>query len=351
MRNIGKYTLVGPSADDDWTPEQIILDTNVLIDIRNFYFGEGRVPAELKDLLLEFPYTARRRFVEINYGWATIEASWVRGTGVDLVQRRRLVYAAEQVLWWDRKQIIKQFEEYRRPPVARDRKWGRVPLENEADQPDPRIMLISHYGSLLYLLSLEKQRARRKSKGPLWAIQQYITWVTDVFGVRDSYTLNLATMLLAGDGESQNAVRRILKFKDTATPEEMSRIAWNVAWDIAMTSLGEGITYGLLSGARKKKTVLVTYDADPTLLRLGTELKAVIDTGNGVMPFSRMRSSLKVSHTDLQKIIDLDPLDAWRRLSRDPATLMKQAARAVQDLESELGVPVSFYEEEELSLS
>lgn len=342
MRKIGKYTLVGPSAEHDWAPENIVLDTNVLIHLRDFYFGNRRVPDELRELLLEFPYLQRKRFVEINYGWAATEASWVPGVGSDPVRRRRLIYAAEQMLWWDHEQIISAFAR-RHPPAARDNKWGKVPLTNAADQLDPRFMLVTHYGGVLFLLALEKQRALRKSKGPLWAVEQFVTWMTDVLGIRSSYVINLACMLLAGDGETQKAVRKILKFKDTATPDEMATRAWNVAWDIVMTSMGEGVSFGLLPGARKLSTVLVTYDVDPTLLRMGTEMRTIIDTGERIMPFSLVSASLKVSHSDLQKIIEIDMLEAWKRSNRDPAALMAQATAAVQALEAELEVPVPYF--------
>ncbi|MCL2422664.1 MAG: hypothetical protein FWD11_02030 [Micrococcales bacterium] len=338
MRSIGKYKLVGPVAETDFTPDQIVLDTNVLIDMRDFYFGEGRTPPELKDLLLEFPWRASRNVTDIRYGWAVAEASWVRGSGIDPVMRRRLVYAADQVLSWDTDRIIKEFSE-RRPPVARDKVWPRVPFEDAGDGADPRLFLLTYYGSLLYLLSLEKELRANKPKDRLGAIGQYVDWTTNQLGVRSSYPLNLACMLLAGDGASQDIVRKIFKFKDSASPEEWSEKAWNVAWDILMVSLAEGLSYGLLTPDMSRKTVLVTRDADPALLRLGAEVRLLIDTGEEIIPFTHIHSTVKVDHGEVRALVDLDPMEELRRQRRNPDDMVNQAATAVYDLETRLGVP------------
>ena len=54
LRSIGEYQLIGPHVKQATTPDILILDTNVLIDIEDYYF-KGIKPARIGALLREFP--------------------------------------------------------------------------------------------------------------------------------------------------------------------------------------------------------------------------------------------------------------------------------------------------------
>lgn len=341
METVGSYSIVGPHADappPDYAT--LVLDANVLVDIREFYFG-GRIGSResLRELLLRFP-AARGRFVDVNYGWAASELSWRRGEGQDRVGYRRVQHAGAQVLSWDAERIEREFASPR-PPADRDKAWPRrVPIQPAHDVADPRPLLIAPYGSLLYLLALERRRKERKSRGREWALKTYSDWVTDTLGVRTSYAQALATGLLAGHAKAQTDVRAILKFSGSETADELARKAWNVAWDITMTALSEGLSYGLMPGISPTTTALVTRDADPRILRAGSELRGLIDTGTEKIPFamSGMGVHESVSDAALQQTFEMDPLEALTRFNRDPEAVLRQAVHAVHALEMELGV-------------
>jgi hypothetical protein len=318
----------------------LILDANVLIDLRNFYFGEGFSDRDsLRALLLRYPH-ASRSSVEINYGWATTELSWVRGHGHDPSRHRRLVHAASQVLSWDAERVEMEFA-MRQPPAHRDRAWPRrVPIRLADDVADPRVMLIAPYGALMYLLMLERRRQERKSLGREWALKSYVTWMSETLGVRMAYPMALAIGLLAGSAQSQRQARSVLKLSGSESVDELCEKAWNVAWDITMTSLGEGISYGLLPGIRPTASALVTRDADPWILRSATETRAVIDDGTQKIPMSAFGMELHDSVTEsvVDKLFEFDPIDSRDRLGRSPAAVLRQAVATVDALEQELGV-------------
>ncbi|WP_295818108.1 hypothetical protein [uncultured Microbacterium sp.] len=341
MYQVGRYSIVGPHVRGR-IPEgaTLILDANVLIDLRNFYFGEGFTDSEsLRALLLRFPHS-RRNPVEINYGWAATELSWVRGDGHDPSRYRRLVHAASQVLSWDVERIEMEFS-MRRPPIDRDRYWPRrVSICLADDAADPRVMLIAPYGALLYLFMLERRRQERQSRGREWALASYANWMSETLGVRMTYPMSLAIGLLAGNAQSQRQARSVLKFSGAETVDDLATKAWNVAWDIAMTSLGEGISYGLLPGIRPAESALVTRDTDPWILRSASELRALLDDGAQRIPMSSFGMDLHQSVTEsaVQKLFEFDPADSLSRFGRDPEVVLRQAVAAVDALEQELAV-------------
>jgi hypothetical protein len=339
MQRIGRYTIVGPHArgqDPDY--KVLVLDANVLIDIRNFYFGVG--PSEkdsLQQLLLRYP-KSRRDFIDINFGWATSELSWTRGTGHDPVRHRRLVHAGSQVLSWDAERIEKEFAR-NRPPVDRDRYWPRrVAIRADQDAVDPRVLVLAPYGALLYLLALEKRREERKSRGRAWALMNFASWMRDTLGVIASYPMSLAIGLLAGNAQSQQQARAVLKLSGSETVDKLAAQAWNVAWDITMTSLGEGISYGLLPGVVPAASALVTRDSDPWILRSASELRLLIDVGREKFPMTAFGMDLhpSVPSSVLEDLFRFDPISSLGRFERDPEAVVRQAAAAVDGLEREL---------------
>lgn len=262
----------------------IVLDTNVLIDMKDFYFGTRPLRRGLKDVLLQFPYTSPP-IVDINYGWAVTELSWLRGSGHEATRRRTFAHAAEAIIHWDAAAIERNFAN-RHPPVNRDRMWPRVPLLPNSESADPRPMLVPVYGSLLYLLQLHLQRDRIRSKGSAWALQQYVSWATNTLGIRSSHALGLALALLTGRADAKEDAIRVFKLSGSESADELAAKAWNVAWDIAMTTLPEGIGYRLLPVDTARRTVLITRDKDPSIVRLISDIKVIMDAGSVSIPMT-----------------------------------------------------------------
>lgn len=343
MRRIGEYVLVGTDVESVESPDLVILDTNVAIDIERFYFrGRSAAPTSLQPLLLEFPFRKlRSHCVDINYGWAASESCWKRGQGHDDLRRRRLTHSVGTVLQWPPERVRSEFAR-RRPPVDRDHAWPRqVPVRVAGDEhPDPRLFLIVAYGSLLFLLSAYQDR-RSGKQAPLRVLERYRTWTSDVLGVRTSYAMVAAVDLVAGSLARRQAVCTMLKLGGAESSNQLAQKAWNAAWDMTFVSLTEGFSFGLGPFDDKQQSaVLVTRNHDPEYLRLASQLKMVIKERSGSMPFHQNQYELAdgVDADQIVRLFSANPLEDLQRYRRDPESMADQAARAVHALESELGI-------------
>lgn len=227
MQEVGRYRIIGPHHDSDHDPRLLLLDTNVLIEIEHLYFGSRKPHPDLRLLLERFPNaqhslrTLSKEPVDLNYGWAAIEAAWRRGRGPDPVAWRRAVHAVSIVVQWDAAGIERAFTA-RRPPSSRDRTWPPA-LPAASAIPDPRPVIVPIYGSLMRLLSILQEGARLRSKGPLWAVRQYVDWCRHEFGIQASYPLSLAIALLAGDADEKNKIRAVFKLSGSENAERTRR--------------------------------------------------------------------------------------------------------------------------------
>jgi hypothetical protein len=334
---IGPYHIVGPH-DDEQEPDVLVLDTNVAIDIERFYFGRGGVdPIALRALLERFPHRGTRP-VQFSYGWAVAEASYVRGRGVDEVKYRSIDYACDVIANWSPEDVQRAFDD-RRPPVARDKRWPRrVPLpDNPAD---PRVALVAPYGALLMLAHLDARRSTGHRQDGEVALREYVRWLTDELGVRQAYPMTLASGIFVGTGLSNESARRVLKISGAADPDRLASTAWNAAWDVLLTSLGEGLTYGLAPVAGGRLHKVVTRNVDPINLRRDIEARVIVDTGTSKLPFvsSRVDVSKRANERAVTEILEMDPLEAFSRHQRSPEAMLTQAATAVAQLEERMGV-------------
>jgi hypothetical protein len=334
---IGPYHVVGPH-DDDHEPDVLVLDTNVAIDIERFYFGRGGVDsAALRALLARFPFEGRRP-VKMSYGWAVAEASYVRGRGVDPVTYRSLDYACETVTSWTPDEVQRAFAD-RRAPVTRDSRWPRkVALPREPV--DPRVLLVAPYGALLMLAHLDAHRSTGPHRDGEALLREYVRWLTDELGVRQAYPMTLASGIFVGTGQSNESARRVLKISGAPDPDRLASTAWNAAWDVLLTSLGEGLTYGLAPVAAGRLHKIVTRNVDPINLRRDVEARVIVDTGRSRIPFvsSRVDVSKRANQWAVSEILEMDPIEAYRRHQRSPEAMLRQAASAVAQLEERVGV-------------
>ena len=341
LRSIGEYQLIGPHVKQATTPDILILDTNVLIDIEDYYF-KGIKPARIGALLREFPNVGLQA-TDINYGWAVAEITQRRGEPVDFHARRRLTHAAKSVIEWNLDQVEHNLSN-RHAPVNRDKRWPKKAIDKTDAVGDPRVAVLPHYGALLFLMKLNSERRSWRGRDPLWPLEQYVAWVDDTFGIRSSYCLHLAVSLLVGSAEAKSDATRIFKLSGSEGPEELAQKSWNVAWDITMLASVEGMTYGLFPDRKIKSANLVTRDADPVLLRIASEVRVMIESDQSRVPMSLIgyESNRKVSRERLDALLQFDPVESMRRLSRNPDEVVSQAATAVSSLEQELGLERHF---------
>jgi hypothetical protein len=329
-----------------------VLDTNVVIDMSNFYFGRSDSPelrADLHALLRTFPDARFGTKVDMNYGFATTEGAWKRGVGHDRADHRRLVHAASTMVEWTLSDVKKNFAN-RHPPVSRDRSWpSNVGLAPADDAVNPAVVMPS-YGCLLYLCHLDRTRAIWRARGPLYALTTYLDWMTEELGAVDGYVLQLVLDLLFGSDERMNGVRRLLKLGGREEPDLLADRCWNAAWDLLFLKTTEGTTFGLGVMAKRPRanTALVTRNLDPGFVRAQSEIRGVIELpdprGNiGLMEIDwsqhpRAREDEAVRELLARRLSDPSRLiGIWL----DVESAAQQARNATREVETLVGVTKS----------
>jgi hypothetical protein len=201
-----------------------------------------------------------------------------------------------------------------------------------------------NYASVLYLFELSQDRVQKGAKSGLAHFQKFVDWVTNELGSRSSYPISLAMSFLIGDPAAKDAARGVLKFSGSEDADQMASKSWNVAWDMWITGLAEGHTWGLLESVAQQPTAIVTRDGDPVWLRAGNEARVLFKTSKQLLPLNTLGTGLSKDVTDLQvqDVLDMDPLETLARFDRDPFALMRQASRVIRDLETHLGVSTRF---------
>lgn len=345
---VGNYAVLGnhPGQVDVPRIKRVMLDTNVVSDFTNFYFGAKRVDKEsLQRLLLMFPKTSfGMHQVDVNFSLAVKETLWGRLgelTSYRQNRARAMRHAMRVMVEWTPDEVNDWFSR-RRPPVDRDKSWPSPVDAADADRGlHPLPMLIIAYGHLLYMshLARAQKRWRNNNKGKAWPVRELRAWAKDTLGLVGGYELGLAVSLFLDRGEPQDSVRKLLKLGNAQlSPDEVADNAWNAAWDVWFVRHADGATYGLLP-TKPERTFVVTHDSDTQFVRAGNEIKMIIDDGrNGVVgTLSTWSDNLK-EYDEVEKIMEFDVLEAHERSTRDPDVVLEQAFRAVNALEVEMGV-------------
>lgn len=342
-----QYQFVSTHRDASSPPRRVVLDTNVAVDIEDFYYGAPRIESrrsDLCELLLELAGRTRSHYEapDITFGFAISEACWRRGVGPDHGREKRMRRSLEVVTGWTKEEIKKNFNN-RHPPANRDNRLKRGSLTSRKVR-NPAEFLAARYGSLLYLAHLDQTRHKWKSKGPLWALDDLVNWMTYELGVRSIYEMQLALDLLLGKEERRNGARRMLKLGGREAPDLLADRAWNAAWDIQFLSLTESMTYGLAGSGEVpwRETRLVTRNLDPGFLRMHAQMESIADAGRGRSPGIELDWSnhQSVDNDSVRRILDghLSPEELWARLEYGPRDAPQRAFGAVRALEAGLGV-------------
>ena len=115
LRDIGKYRLITNGDFDLCEADVFLLDSLVLIDIRNFYF-DGLNPnsaSGLHQLLVTMSPNKQVR-PDVVFGFALAETCF-RQEGFDRLRCRRIYRAVQTVVNWNQEKIDKAFDS-RHPP-------------------------------------------------------------------------------------------------------------------------------------------------------------------------------------------------------------------------------------------
>ncbi|WP_145044213.1 hypothetical protein [Mycobacteroides abscessus] len=282
MTRIGRYHLFGSDDDPDLLPDLIVLDQNVCLHIKGFYFGESREYNEdLRELLLTFPYSRFLSATHITSGWAIEENAWSRSGEFNALNKRKVQWATEKVLSWEPKRVEFEFT-HRTPPGDRDRKWAKgVPIPEQGAHPLQG--LIMSYAPMLRLCSLFAEAKRRGGQaGRLWAFDQFNEWMLNDFGYLLSYEGALAAQALLGEGNQRNAARGLFHLSGNESPDEVADKTWAAAWDMQYARLVDFGPAGLMQIANRKfrKVAVVTEDTDPFILKSRAQLQDTIGTSS-----------------------------------------------------------------------
>lgn len=350
MSEVFKYHLIGANEEvDEKLLRYVILDSNVALDIsRTFYRGqrdEMRRRA-ISDLLKKFPSEekSRRKFVDINYGWALMETCISRSGVLDLSKYSRIKFALDEVLDWSSSEVDARLRGHQ--PLSRYSKsfknnYNR-PVDQAYDGPmeEGRVrntIICGHYGPILKIRQL---LGRSDLDGPE-KYRNFVDWVTDDLGVRSAYPLQLALSLFVGNNTDARGAKKLIKFGGAEDPDKSAELAWNAAWDALFTGLTEGFTYNLLSEAPPQgATALATANRDPVYLRQNASLKVLIDGGNIKLPMLEYTANMmdKYANSDVLMYRADDPTESLLRAMRDPIEVTEGARRAVFDLESKMHI-------------
>lgn len=352
----GPYQIIGARGDDEprsGTEITLWLDTNVAIDIEQFYFGSKKLDKKLiphlKDLLFAFPWNGTRRVdIDIIFGLACAEVSWQRIGPHNDTAVRSLRYANDLVTLWTPDQIEFAFS-HRRPPIDRDKHWP-PPLSVTVGGPPrykhPMMHLATSYGYMLHLLYLDQTRSRwsgRLGNDPIWPVRETYRWARDALGTLSGYENYLTVSLFLDPGPRMNAARKLLKIGNAnLTPDVRADNAWGAAWDVCFLRTIDGTTYGMTplpdtqGGA---PTHLVSRDTDTLALRRGAEVAAVI-TNPAVAPivYVQNKYSENVQEIDALRELFSTAEDDLARASRDSDQLFAQQLDAIAALEERMGV-------------
>jgi hypothetical protein len=337
------YQLVFAHDNQTGRPGRLILDTNVAIDIERFYFGTLRsasARADLERLLKDYAVEHLRPSVDINYGFACLEASWTRGTGVDAIKKRTLLHSVGRVLSWDSEHIERAFH-MRRAPVDRDKEWPRkVPLPAVSEDDHPAHLLVGSYGSLLYM-----NLAARESGRTVKALRAYLEWLRDSLGVRGAYEVQLGLDFFLGDSARRSGVQHLLRIGGSESSDTLADRCWNAAWDLLFLRLTEGGTYGIQPVKKNHggPVVLVTRNLDPGFVRAASEVRGLIrmpsPTGDVVFTQVDWSQHPRLELDQVSDLLGATPTHADAlRMTRDPAEMANQAFSATRELECRLGV-------------
>lgn len=351
---VGEYSIVPPFPGAATLPSSYLLDTNVLIDIRNFYFGHGNMRKGATDRerlreLLEHLAVGRRRIVpNVNWGFSAQEAcSPRRSLAYDRLTYRKTLHAAERVFSWNQSQVRNAFLN-RHPPINRDKSR----IRNQA-LTRPELMLDvmgASYGALLKGCEIHNRRsgARKSANVAVGAFAEFLDWMIDELGTVMAYELRVAAILFGGNSKAYGNARRLLKLSGDEDRDGLADKAWNAAWDLWLIRVSDGLSAGLILGDEPQlETWVVTRNFDLAWIRSGSRLGAVITTDQQfVDAFAEIRlesrsESLqdKLYGTMLDRLPRL--LDPVRR-RRTPEMQLRQALDATKRVELAVGAtPIS----------
>ncbi|PLS24537.1 hypothetical protein BLI708_10275 [Bifidobacterium imperatoris] len=345
---IGEYSLLSAGANTSDRVECAVLDTNVVIDMELFYFNQTseKNRQSLKDLLL---YLVKDR-VELSIGFALLESchQWRSGFDENNFQRKR--YVAEVLFQWDENVIERQFAN-RHPPVSRDKKWRDRPYQTRIDPLaygfDGTIsdcaQFAIHYASLLKIMLLAQ---KMKADNRLNLLAEYVSWVNTRLGTLSAYELQVAVDMLVGSTSRSEQARKLIKYSSNESIDDLSRKAWNAAWDCYFISVTDAYEAGLEyeTGMPKRKTVLVTRNIDPVWLREKATLSDV-ENEEYSLPVPKIECTLDLRKgiTESKVLSILNTVHERQKARQLMAPSNQQIMKYIQMFEGEAGLNQSAF--------
>lgn len=344
-----EYQIVKPYRDLTDPPGRFVLDSNVAIDIEDFYYGRPRakrILPDLREILIQLAGDTRahQNAPDINYSLAILEACSTRTSPVDIYRERSLRRALTVVLGWSREELLSNFSN-RHPPANRDKllKAGLpIPPEDSAGR-HPGGTLAARYGAILFLCYLDQTRPAGRRFDRAEALERFIEWMTFQLGVRSAYETQLAIDLFLGSRDRMNGARRLLKLSGTENPNALADRAWNAAWDLEFLGLTERWSFGLEGSLVPGGTLtfLLTRNTDPAFIRFQSELTGINSWERVSLPALGLGWDERedVDDSRILEIIQagLSEADLCLRMAAEPAAVRARATKAISRLEDELG--------------
>lgn len=333
---IGKYCIVTNSDFDFRDSQIVVLDSNVLIDATNYYYGTGASSSVKEDLHSLFDSLLNVKGV--NAAFALTETCR-RRVNFDISRARKMSHAI-YVLWNSDQERLRKMFTNRHAPINRDKKWRRgwvSQFEMDSVKCEIPEVVYLFYASFLRLIELYKDDSCSRDR----CFKIFSEWQRDELGCVSLYPTAVARALLLGCGEDSGKARALLKVdKANLTIDQK---AWNASWDCYLMFLLDGYRMGspYVVGNNNElvgtfvKAALVTAK-DQAWIDSMTDYVGTIYNGNVPLPLTE--NALKIR--DDAKVL------AQREYCKDIITCgvrvnnlsFNQVANTIKDIEARLNI-------------
>ncbi|EFC79250.1 hypothetical protein FrEUN1fDRAFT_7632 [Parafrankia sp. EUN1f] len=277
-------TFIKPRTYDDSIRRQVYLDSNILIDLENWFYGARSSPKDksrLKNILLALAGD------DLIPGLAIEETSRTRLAEQQNLQRKtRSIHAVQTVMYWLPEQIEAEFDQAA-PAVTRfPLRDHQISLSVDGSARDDG-SIFPYFQAPTYAILLRlHQLLKPRFSGPHDRISRFrklVGWIDHELFVGKPLALKVAINAFFGCEDGSDYVQRLLK-PDSRDPVHA---AWTAMWDLTFL---QTLDYGNSFDPSAFNPCLVTRD------------QAIIPLHRSCAPAGSMRTEGKPSSAYMAKL-------------------------------------------------
>ncbi|SDX45454.1 hypothetical protein SAMN05444487_11835 [Marininema mesophilum] len=279
LDSTGVFYTVGISEEFDYKHYSLILETNVVIMLRDFYYKPHKMPSKKRSAVIEL--LLRNMGSDYVPGFGIFEASYHPLPYIRTAREEVYTQALKNLFAWEPEKIIRHAtttgEKLKNQPP-------KTPL-NTKNTFLPMIklnpMMASSYVSLLKIHSLNKgsSKTKRKDRSKLHLYEEFMNFQNEEIHIINGMESQLAFYYFLGSDSEKNTVSKFLKL---GSPN-INNIS-SACWDLFFLRLIQHNIHNGMEGIKDPK--LVTSDKPlAEFFASNSSLKAIIDFGSSKVPF------------------------------------------------------------------